>query len=183
MASSADGPPPPHDATPAGWGERRNREVVWHDPLPTAAAGDGMTGLDFLQAVAAGRLPPAPIASLLGFRLTRAELGEVVFTVEPNDSHYNPIGMVHGGLVSTLLDSALGCAVHSTLPVGLGYASLEIKVSFVGAVHATSGTLTATGRVVKPGKRAAFAEGEVVDGSGKVVARASSTLLVFPRPA
>lgn len=180
MASTADGLPTA--ATPAGWGDQRRREVVWHDPLPTASTGAGMPGLDFLRAVAAGRLPPAPMASLLGIRLTRADVGEVVFTADPNDSHYNPIGMVHGGLVSTMLDSALGCAVHSTLPEGLTYASLEIKVSFVGAVHATSGTLTATGRVVKPGKRAAFAEGEVVDGSGKVVARASSTLLVFPRP-
>ncbi|MEO3936415.1 PaaI family thioesterase [Dermatophilaceae bacterium Soc4.6] len=92
------------------------------------------------------------------------------------------MGIVHGGLVCTLLDSVVGCAVHSTLPLGLGYTCLELKVSYLAAVHAHSGELTATGRVLKPGKRVAFADGEVRDAAGKLIATATSTLLVFPLP-
>lgn len=114
--------------------------------------------------------------------LARVEEGTAVFTCQPQESHYNPIGVVHGGLVCTLLDSALGCAVHTTLPAGIGYTSIEIRVSYLRPVTRHSGTLTCTGRVVKPGRRAAFAEGEVVDGAGKVVATATSSLLVFPLP-
>jgi len=139
-----------------------------------------MKGIDYLQAMIDGEIPPPPIIALMDMTLVSAEEGTVTFTCEPNESHYNPIGTVHGGFVCTVLDSVAGCAVQSTLAAGLGYTSLEIKVNYLRGVSAASGTLTAVGRVVKPGSRVAFAEGVVTDSEGRVVATATSTLLVFP---
>lgn len=137
-----------------------------------------MSGREFLQAIADGDLPPAPIAETLGFALTRVEAGEVWFAGTPDGSVYNPIGAVHGGLVCTLLDSVCGCAVHSTLPAGTGYTSVEIKVNYLRPVRAGD-ELTAHGWVTKPGRRVAFAEGDVRDAEDRVVATGSSTLLIM----
>ncbi len=138
-----------------------------------------MAGVDYLQAMVDGDLPQAPISGLLQFGVVSAEPGRVVFTCQPDESAYNPIGAIHGGLVCTLLDSVTGCAVHSTLPQGKGYTSVEIKVNYLKAVRLSSGVLTATGTVVKSGSRVGFAEGVVTDASGAVVATATSTLLIF----
>ncbi len=162
-----------------GWGEPRSKVVAWHDPSPTTAAGLSMPGIDYLRAMVDGTLPPPPISGLMAFTMASAEPGRVVFTCDPDESAYNPIGAVHGGLVCTLLDSVAGCALHSTLPQGKGYTSIEIKVSYLKGVRASSGTLTATGTVVKAGARVGFTEGVVTDASGAIVATASSTLLVF----
>jgi len=162
------------------WGAPRSRTVTWQDPLASAAAGAAMSGLETMRALAAGEIPPPPISALMRMYVATVERGTVVFECQPDESHYNPIGIVHGGLVCTLLDSVVGCAVHTTLDRGIGYTSLELKVSYLAAVHAHSGTLTATGRVVKPGRRVAFAEGDVRDAAGTVVATATSTLLIFP---
>jgi uncharacterized protein (TIGR00369 family) len=113
------------------------------------------------------------------FDLVSADPGRVVFSCRPDESVYNPIGAVHGGLVCALLDSVLGCALHSTLPLGRGFTSVEIKVNYLKAVRLSSGPLTATGTVVKSGTRVGFTEGVVTDASGAAVATASSTLLVF----
>lgn len=161
------------------WGAPRSRTVTWYDPMQVAAAGLSMSGLELLSAVRDGILPPPPISQLFQMGVNTVEPGHVEFTCELDESAYNPIGVVHGGLVCTLLDTVVGCAVHSTLPVGSGYTSIEIKVSYLRPVHGTSGPLVATGTVVKPGRRVAFAEGSVSDASGKTVATASSTLLVF----
>ncbi|CAB4723209.1 MAG: hotdog fold thioesterase [Actinobacteria bacterium] len=174
-------------STPAGtptqaWGEPRSRTVVWHDPMTTALAGAAMSGLDYLQAMADGVLPPAPIAGLMQLGLTEVDAGRVVFTCRPDESAYNPIGAVHGGLVCTLLDSVAGCALHSTLPQGRGYTSIEIKVNYLKGVRVESGLLTAVGTVVKAGSRVGFTEGIVTDESGAVVATATSTLLIFDLP-
>jgi uncharacterized protein (TIGR00369 family) len=165
--------------TAHGWGERRSKVVEWHDPAPTTARGLSMAGIDYLQAMIDGTLPPPPISGLMEFGLHSAEPGKVVFTCTPDESAYNPIGAVHGGLVCTLLDSVAGCALHSTLPQGKGYTSIEIKVNYLKAVRLGSGVLTATGTVVKSGSRVGFTEGVITDGSGAVVATATSTLLVF----
>jgi len=162
-----------------GWGEARSKVVRWHDPAPTAAAGLSMPGIDYLRAMTEGTLPPPPISGLMDFTMVEAEPGRVVFTCRPDESAYNPIGAIHGGLVCTLLDSVLGCALHSTLPQGKGYTSIEIKVNYLKAVRLSSGLLTATGTVVKAGSRVGFTEGVVTDAAGAVVATASSTLLVF----
>jgi uncharacterized protein (TIGR00369 family) len=162
------------------WGEPRSRTVRWWDPAIGARAMAGMAGRDYLQAMADGRLPPPPVSDLLGVQLTAIGDGSVEFRCRPDESAYNPIGLVHGGLVCTLLDSVAGCAVHTTLPAGVGYTSLEIKVSYLRPVRLGDGELTATGRVTKPGRRAAFADGEVRDERGRLIATASSTCLVFP---
>jgi uncharacterized protein (TIGR00369 family) len=161
------------------WGERRSKVVEWHDPAPTTARGLAMAGIDYLRAMADGVLPPPPISGLMDFELVGVDPGRVVFTCRPDESMYNPIGMVHGGLVCTLLDSVVGCALQSTLPQGKGYTSIEIKVNYLKAVRLSSGLLTATGTVVKSGSRVGFAEGVVTDPGGAIIATATSTLLVF----
>ena len=163
----------------ASWGEPRSKTVTWYDPMVGARAGAEMSGLDYLRAMLREELPPAPIGGLMSFQPESVEPGDVVFSCVPDESVYNPIGVVHGGLVCTLLDSVAGCAVHTTLPAGVGYTSAEIKVSYVRPVHRDSGKLLAHGWVVRPGRRLAFAEADVRSADGKVVATASSTLLVL----
>ena len=164
------------------WGEPRSRTVTWHDPVVTAAGAMARSGLETMQAIRDGDLPPPPIAKLFQMDVVGLETGRVEFSCVVDESVYNPIGVVHGGLVCTLLDTVAGCAVHTTLPRGVGYTSIELKVNYLRAVHATSGPLLAIGRVVKPGNRVAFAEGEVRDAGGRTVATATSSLLVFPLP-
>jgi uncharacterized protein (TIGR00369 family) len=168
---------------PEDWGDSRSRTVTWHDPLITAAGARERSGLETMEAIRDGVLPPAPIAMLMQFDIRALEEGRVEFGCTLDESVYNPIGVVHGGLVCTLLDTVAGCAVHTTLPAGVGYTSIELKVNYLRAVTATSGPLTAIGRVVKPGRRVAFAEGGILDAAGRTVATASSSLLVFPLPA
>jgi uncharacterized protein (TIGR00369 family) len=168
-----------HATTREDWGPQRSRTVTWHEPGPSTARGLTMAGIDCLRAIAGGELPQPPIAGLLRFEMVSADPGRVVFTCEPDESAYNPIGAVHGGLVCTLLDSVTGCAVHSTLPQGKGYTSIEIKVNYLKAVRLSSGVLTARGTVVKTGARVGFAEGVVTEAAGAVIATATSTLLVF----
>jgi uncharacterized protein (TIGR00369 family) len=156
----------------------RSKTVDWSDPMALAEQAKGVAGIDFLRAIAAGELPPPPIATLMGFTVQRVDPGEVVFGCLPDESVYNPIGVVHGGLVCTLLDTVAGCAVHTTLAAGVGYTSLEIKVNYLRPVLAGA-ELTARGWVTKPGRRVAFAEGDVRDAAGTLLATASSTLLVM----
>jgi uncharacterized protein (TIGR00369 family) len=162
----------------ADFGEARSKVVTWHDPMTLAASAAGLTGLEFLQALRDGRLPPPPIASLVGMNPISVEPGDVVFNCLPDESVYNPIGVVHGGLVCTLLDTVAACAVHSTLPVNVGYTSVEIKVSYLRPIRGGI-ELTAHGWVTKPGRRVAFAEADVRDPSGVILATASSTCLVM----
>ena len=158
----------------------RSRTVTWEDPLVGAALAKTMSGLEYIQGLLDGSIPEPPIMNLMNMTPVAVEVGRVTFTCDPNESHYNPIGTVHGGLVCTLLDSVLGCAVQTTLPRGQGYTSLEIKISYLRPVMADTGQLTAVGIATKPGSRAAFADGTVHDSNGKLIATASSTLLVFP---
>jgi uncharacterized protein (TIGR00369 family) len=161
------------------WGPEQSRTVTWHDPAPTIARGMTMPGIDYLKAMIARELPPPPMARLMQFDLVDVEPGKVVFTCEPDASMYNPNGAIHGGLVCTVLDSVAGLALHSTLPAGKGYTSIEINVNYLKAVRVNAGPLTATGTVVKAGSRVGFTKGVVTDASGAIVATATSTLLVF----
>ena len=174
--------PAPVGGTPTEWGEPRSRTITWYDPLATAAAATTMGGLEFLRALAEGSLPPVPIATLFQMRPVEIDRGRVVFECEPDQSAYNPIGVVHGGLVCTLADTVAGCAVHSTLERGRGYTSIDINVSYLRPVTSQSGVLRATGRVAKPGRRVAFATAEIVDGVGRPVATATSNCLVMDHP-
>ncbi|MGW4064990.1 PaaI family thioesterase [Amycolatopsis sp. NPDC004747] len=156
----------------------RSKTITWQDPLESARLGATMSGLEYMRAIAEGRVPPAPISAHFGLRWESIEPGEVVAVAEPDESLYNPIGMVHGGVAATMLDSVVGCAVHTTLPAGVGYASVELKVSYLRAIHAGRGEIRATGRVVKEGSRIAFAEGEIRDAEGKLLATASGTCVI-----
>lgn len=136
-----------------------------------------MSGLVYWRAVADGHLPPPPISALMGMRPVDVGGGRITFTCTPDASMYNTLGMVHGGIVCTVLDTATGCALHTTLPEGVGFTSVEIKVNYLKAVTVDSGTLTAVGTVVKAGSRIGFAEARVTDAAGALVATATSTLM------
>jgi uncharacterized protein (TIGR00369 family) len=157
----------------------RTRTIEWEDPAAPMAAASGRTGLELMQALVAGEVPAPPIAHALGFALVEVAHGRAVFEMEPAEYHYNPIGSVHGGVYATLLDSACGCAVHSTLPEGVGYTSLDLSVRFLGAVRTTTGPVRATGRVRHLGRRTALAEAELSDLGGRLLATAQSSCLLL----
>ncbi len=138
-----------------------------------------LSGLEFMQGILKGRFPPAPITGALKLELTQVEHGRAVFEGVPEFAFYNPIGSVHGGYAATLLDSCMGCAVHTTLPAGQAYTTLEFKINFVRAMTDKTGRVRAEGRVIHPGKRAATAEGNLYDAQGKLLAHATTTCLIF----
>jgi uncharacterized protein (TIGR00369 family) len=163
----------------SGWGQPRSKTVQWYDPSITAAAGATLSGIEFLRGIRDGVFPPPPIATLLGMQMREIEPGRVVFECEPDESSYNPIGVVHGGLVCTLADTVAACAVHTTLEAGTAYTSIDLNVSYLRPVTVASGVLRATGFVAKPGRRVAFSSAEIVDDAGKLVATATSSCLVM----
>jgi uncharacterized protein (TIGR00369 family) len=158
----------------------RSRTLEWSDPVATAAAGAEMAGLDYMRALTAGELPPAPIAVVMNMRPIELEEGRVVFGGEPGEEHYNPIGIVHGGYAATILDSVLGCAVHTTLPVGVGYTSLGLEVKYLRPITRDTGHVLCEGTVVHRGRRQATAEARLTaEGSGKLLATGTSTLMIL----
>lgn len=157
----------------------RSRTVSWQDPMQIAQAAAGKTGLEFLQALASGELPTPPIMATIGARLESIEPGSAVFVFDPEEYHYNPIGSVHGGVYATLLDSATGCSVHSVLPAGVRYTSLDLSVKFLGAIRAGAGPIRCTGSVTHLGRRTALAEARLTDPAGKLLATATSSCLIL----
>jgi uncharacterized protein (TIGR00369 family) len=141
-----------------------------------------MSGLELLRGMIAGRFPGPPIMQLIGFRLAEVENGRAVFEGTPEFKHYNPLGTVHGGYAATLLDSCMGCAVHTTLPKGTGYTTLEFKIGLVRAITADTGLVRAEGKVLSSGRRVATAEGRLTDARGRLLAHATTTCLVFEIP-
>ncbi|MFC9386674.1 PaaI family thioesterase [Streptomyces venezuelae] len=160
----------------------RKRTIEWEDAGATARAAGTMAGLDFLREMVAGRLPGPPIAALLGFGLDEVEDGRAVFVFEPGEEHYNPIGSVHGGVYATLLDSAAGCAVHSTLPLGTAYTSLDLSTRFLRPITMSTGKVRAIGTVISRGRRTALAEAGLYDAEDRLLAHATSTCMLFPVP-
>lgn len=156
----------------------RARLVEWGDPAASAEAAQTMTGLEFLRAVIDGSLPQAPMVSVLRTALVEASFGSVTFETQLDESFFNPIGLVHGGLVCTLLDSAMGSAVQSTLPAGTLFTSIDINVQYLRPVSLDGGPLRTTGIVDKGGRRVAFARATVSDRDGKSIATATSSLLI-----
>jgi len=142
----------------------------------------GMTGLEFVRAMFAGKLPPPPIMQTIEPFDQTAEPGVVAFHSIPGFRHYNPIGSVHGGYAATLLDSAMGLAVHSMLPRGTGYTTLEFKISFVRGMTEDTGPVRSEGRILNVGRRTATAEGRITDAKGRLLAHATTTCLVFEIP-
>jgi len=159
---------------------RRSRTYSWEDPLALCDAGAGLSGLDYLKAAFERKLPPPPIAATLDFTAAEVEEGRAVFVGQPAEFHYNPIGVVHGGYAMTLLDSAMGCAVQSTLAAGEGYTSLETSVNFVRPITLETGRVRCEGRILHRGGRIATAEGKLVaEDSGKLLAHGTTTCLVM----
>lgn len=153
--------------------------LVEHPAQRLARLAREYDGLTFLQAIRDGELPPAPIAELLGFEMRHLAAGEVRFALQPAEAHYNPIGSVHGGVIATVLDTVMGCALHTQLPQGIGYTTLDISVRYLRPVTVSTGTVLATGTVVHRGRRTATAEARLVDAElGRVLATGTSTLLI-----
>lgn len=150
-------------------------------PAGVAARADltTRTGIDFMSAIADGVLPPAPIAALLGIAPISVERGTVVFQGTPTAAHYNPMGVVHGGYAATLLDTVVGCSIHTMLPAGKGYTTLELKVNYIRAMTDKTGPVRAEGKVVNVGGQVGIAEGRITDVNGKLYAFATTTCLIF----
>jgi uncharacterized protein (TIGR00369 family) len=162
--------------------KQRSRTVTWEDPMVALASADGMTGLEYIKSILDRRVPPPPIAATMNFDLAEAGEGKAVFVSEPGEYLYNPIGVVHGGFAMTILDSAMGVAVHTTLAVGERYTSLETKVNFVRAITLETGRVRCEGVVVYRGGRVATAEGKLfAEKTGKLLAHGTTTCLVIPR--
>jgi uncharacterized protein (TIGR00369 family) len=158
----------------------RERTITWEDPVAAAGERLGLSGLEHLEAIRSGALPPAPIAVLMGFELDEVAEGRAVFAVTPHEFHYNPIGVVHGGLAATLVDSATGCAVQSTLEAGVLYTSLEVKVNFARPITRDTGRLRCEGTVIHRGRTTATAEARVVaEATGKLHAHGTATCLLM----
>jgi uncharacterized protein (TIGR00369 family) len=157
----------------------RQLTVTWDDPLAAFEQGRKLAPIEHLRAIRDGRLPDPPIARLLGMRLARVEPGEAAFELTPAEQHYNPIGVVHGGIAFTLLDSATGCAVQTLCPAGKGYTTLELKVNLVRAITLQTGLIRASAKVVHFGSRTATAEGRLEDAAGKLYAHGTSTCLIL----
>jgi uncharacterized protein (TIGR00369 family) len=158
----------------------RSRTVVWQDPVPAAGAGAEMTGIDYMRAIAAGELPPPPIAVLMRMHPVEVEPGAVVFEGEPGEEHYNPIGTVHGGYASTLLDSVLGCAVHTTLEAGVGYATTGLEVKFMRPITREVELVRAFAEVTYRGRRQATAQARLTDVTGeRLFASATTTCMIL----
>ncbi|MFC3501875.1 PaaI family thioesterase [Micromonospora krabiensis] len=158
----------------------RTRTFSWSDPAENAAQLGRRSGLETLRSMLAGELPPPPVMHLLGMSRMTADEGRVTVELVPQEFHYNPLGSVHGGVISTLLDTAAGCAVHSTLPAGVGYTSLDLNVKFLRPVTVDSGTLRCEGTVLQSGRRTALAEARLLDARDRLVAHATSSCLLFP---
>jgi uncharacterized protein (TIGR00369 family) len=160
------------------WGAAHERTITWHEPAPRELLAS-WSGLEILTAIHDGALAPPPMAAVFGFRIVELEAGRIVFECEPEQSSYNPLGVVHGGLVCTIADTVCGCAVHTTLPAGTSYTSIDLSVSYLRPVTVDSGTLRATGTVTKVGRRVGFSSASIVDGHGREVATATSSLLIL----
>ncbi len=165
--------------TPVAPVANRSRSVNWEDPMVGAGLARTLSGIEFLRAIADGRIPPPPIAALLGMSLGDIAPGRVTFTLDVGEHLYNPIGSVHGGVFCTLLDTAMGCAVHTTLGVGQAYTSLELKVNLVKALTLDTAHVVAEGEVITTGRRVATASGRIVGPDGTLYAHATTTCLIF----
>jgi uncharacterized protein (TIGR00369 family) len=140
-----------------------------------------MSGLEFVQGLVDGTLPLNTIAETLGYDVTEAAQGRVVVTAQPSGAHLNPAGTVHGGLAATLLDSAMGLAIQSTLEKGVGQTTLEFKISLVRPITPDTGRIRAEGTVMSRGRRVGTAEGRLTDGTGRLLAHGTTTCLIFQR--
>jgi uncharacterized protein (TIGR00369 family) len=161
---------------PESWGKPASRTISWYPDHSLYKHAAGMSGLEFTQAIVEGRFPPPPIASIFGFELVEVSAGESVFRLSPDGSMLNPLGLVHGGTLCTLMDSAIGVAVQTASPAGVGYATIELKVSFLRPLPYDGGVIEARGKVIQLGRKVAFGEAHCYNADGKLVGHATSSL-------
>ncbi len=160
--------------------ELRSRSFSWEDPAASAASGLELSGIEHMRAIANGTLPPPPIAQLLGFTILEADRGRATFATEPAEWMYNPIGMVHGGIAATILDSCMGCAVHTSLEAGVGYTTTDLQVRYLRPMSESTGRVLAEGRVVHAGRRTATAEGRLfVEEDGTLIAHGTTGCIIL----
>lgn len=159
--------------------QTRSRTFTWENPIETARIGKTLGGLEYLQAVQRRELPGPPIAFLMNMDIQEVSAGHVVFTLQPAEYHYNPIGSIHGGVAATLIDSATGCAVQSMLAKGQAYTTLEIKVNYLRAMTINTGLIACEGKIIHMGGRIAVAEAQISDETGKIYAHGTSTCLLL----
>jgi uncharacterized protein (TIGR00369 family) len=161
----------------------RSRVVTWDDPSAARKQARKMSGAEFFRAMRRGEIPEPPFGKLLGMDLFDVGEGKFTMTLQPQECHYNPMGCVHGGILATLLDSVMSASVHTSLPAGKGYMTLEIKVNFLKPVFEHTGEIVAEGNVISAGGQVATAEGKVTDVNGTIYATGSTTCLIFDTPA
>lgn len=167
------------DGTMVGSSDARTRTILWQDPVRFEEPIRKMSGIEFMRAFLTGDLPPPPFMQLLGIRVVSVEPSSVAFEFEPAEFMYSPLGNVHGGIVTVLLDTAMGCSFHTTLPAGTGYTTLELKVNFLRSVTAKAGTLRAEGHVIHAGSRIATLDARLLDRRQRLFAHATSTAMVL----
>lgn len=171
-------PAEPPTAPPTEWGPPQHKTIFWYDVSVVQELTRGLSGREFLQGILEGRFPPPPISQVAASRLTWVGDGEAEFACIPDASFLNPMGLVHGGLLCTLMDTAMGVAVHSTLPAGVGTTSVELKVSFLKPLPYDGRELRIHGRALQVGRRIAFAEAHAYDPSNRLIGHATSSLAV-----
>lgn len=159
----------------------RQRHYRWHDPAGHWSRLGELSGLDYLSAVIKGEVPPPPVAVAMRLALTEVSEGRVVYTGQPGEDFANDVGSVQGGWLAALIDAAIGSAVHSALPAGPRYTTLELKVNYVRAVAVDSGEMRCIAETLHMGRRTATARAWVEDAAGKLYAHATTTCLILPR--
>ncbi len=157
----------------------RERSYSWGNPLEGVELSKSLSGLEYLLAMKRGEVPASPLINTLDFSIGEIEEGKVSFVLEPKEFHYNPNGSVHGGVITSVLDSAMGCTLHSKLPQGMVYTTLELKVNFLKRVHTGSGTLVAEGKIIHLGGTTALLEAALKDREGAIYAYSVSTCLII----
>jgi uncharacterized protein (TIGR00369 family) len=157
----------------------RSRTFTWTDPAEHAGLLPRRSGLDLLRAMAAGELPPPPVMDLIDLSGMEVEEGSVTFYLQPQEFHYNPLGTVHGGWIATLLDSALGCAVHTTLAPGKTYTTLELKINYIRGLTDKVPLVRAVGEVIHVGGKTGTSHGRLIGPDGTLFAHATTTCIVL----
>lgn len=160
----------------------RRRTFTWNDPLAGFKQSRQMSGLAYMQAIRDGIISAPPIAELMGMTIAEVESGRVVFTLVPQEFHYNPGGLVHGGVAATLCDSAMACAVQTVLPQGMMYTTLELHVNYVRGMTVKTGPVRCIGEMIHQGRQMATAQARLVDEQGRLYSHATTTCLIFPTP-
>ncbi|RJF68658.1 PaaI family thioesterase [Rhodopseudomonas palustris] len=159
--------------------QRRSRTIDWQEPGPVARAASTMPGIEVMAAIRDGRLPPPPLAKLIGFKMAEVHPGRIVMRLDPEQSLENTVGMLHGAVAAALLDTAMGCAISTELPAGQGSVTMDLKLTYLRPLSVRSGTISAEGRVVKLGRQSSYTEDFVYDGGGKLAVHATATFAMI----